>query len=373
MGKSKKDSGNGCKNKRWGWEINQFLKAIEESYAGLNIKTTWPLNTAQMDSYFDVDEALDMYYRIKKLRKTKTVKEIAEMLPSADVIRIFLEHNAIIGLKIAKKLEFDNISKEERVDYTLFWFGILGEKVRNNIFCLDGKNILLDKNEIKKILDKADWNLATDLDEKRKIAFLTVMTNNLIYTTFFDPWMTGGFYIHGPYEANDKFEENAILLVREYHDLNPKNIWPDLEMPYKKMKILAVYKGLDLKINFINHPITKDSIADKLIAYKIYLDDKELKFENIDEVIELFQKVCSSQTQKVNSINDFEKIKIASKISAYLFDDFRNKTGGGWNPEEIVNIVIEKFGDKFIKMFDYKEIPDLEKYKILYDPRVDDY
>ena len=58
-------------------EINQFLKAIEQSFDGLNPKTNWPLNGAQIDSYFDVDEGCDMYYKIRELREKKTIKEIA--------------------------------------------------------------------------------------------------------------------------------------------------------------------------------------------------------------------------------------------------------------------------------------------------------
>src|SRR3989338_6039914 len=186
-------------------EISKFVKAIEQSFEGLNPKTNWPLNGAQIDSYFDVDEGLDMYYRIKKLRETKTTKEIADMLPAPDVIRIFLQHNAIIGLKVAKKLKIDEISSQDRTNYTLFLFDILREKVKGDIFCLDGKNSLLNKEEVKDILNSTKWDLIEDMQDKRKISFLTVMGNNVVYTTLFDPYMTGGFYLHGPYDASETF------------------------------------------------------------------------------------------------------------------------------------------------------------------------
>lgn len=354
-------------------EINKFVKAIEQSFEGLNPKTNWPLNGAQIDSYFDVDEGLDMYYRIKKLRETKTTKEIADMLPSPDVIRIFLQHNGIIGLKVAKKLNIDEISAEDRTNYTLFLFNVLREKVKGDIFCLDGKNSLLDEREVKEILNSTNWNLIEDAQDKRKISFLTVMGNNVVYTTFFDPYMTGGFYLHGPYSVSDKFGEGAILVVRDYHDLCPKELWTDLEMPYKKLKILAVYKNLDLKINFVNHPITRDSIGDKLIAYKIYLDDKEIDINKIDELTGLFHKISSTQTKKVNSWSDLDKVRMGAKIAFYLFKDFREKMGDRWIPENEIEQTIDKFGDEFIKKFAFKEnkIPDLEHWKRIFDPRED--
>jgi len=155
---------------------------------------------------------LDMYYRIKKLRETKTTKEIADMLPAPDVIRIFLQHNAIIGLKVAKKLKIDEISSQDRTNYTLFLFDILREKVKGDIFCLDGKNSLLNKEEVKDILNSTKWDLIEDMQDKRKISFLTVMGNNVVYTTFFDPYMTGGFYIHGPYDVSEKFGDRRNRL-----------------------------------------------------------------------------------------------------------------------------------------------------------------
>ncbi|MEK6925364.1 MAG: hypothetical protein AABW71_03965 [Nanoarchaeota archaeon] len=354
-------------------EIERFLKAIEESFEGLNPKTNWPLNGAQIDSYFDVDEGLDMYYRIKKLRETKTTKEIAHILPEPDIIRIFLQHNAIIGLKVAKKLGIDNISTEERIEYTKFLFDVLKEKVKEDIFCLDGKNTLLEHEEIKKILKSKNWNYVNDTDEKKKISFLTVMANNLVYTTFFDPYMTGGFYLHGPYEAKEKFGENTILLIREYHNLQPKELWPELEMPYKKLRILAVYKNLNIKINFVNHLITKDSIGDKLLAYKILLDDKEINLEKVVELIELFHKISSAQTKKVNSWNDLDKVRKGAEIAFYLFKNFREQIGDKWIPENHLEETIKQFGEEFIKRFSFKEnnIPDTNHWKKAFDPRED--
>ena len=65
--------------------IELFLKALEEGYVGMTPKTHWPLNGAQMDSYFDIIESLDMYKRVTTLQKTKTVIEIAELFPAADI------------------------------------------------------------------------------------------------------------------------------------------------------------------------------------------------------------------------------------------------------------------------------------------------
>ncbi len=350
-------------------EIDDFLRAIEEIFAGMDPKTFWPLNGGQTDSYFDVDEALDMYYRLNKLKEKLSIKEIADLMPPADIIRLFLEHNAIIGLKVAKKLNIANLTQEQIIDYTLFLFQILKQKVKGDIFCLDGKNILLGKEETKEILFKTNWNKPLNKEENRQIASLIVTANNLCYTLFYDEFMAGGFYIHGPYNASEVFGKETILLIREYHNLKPIEIWPDLQIPYKTLRILGIYKNTDIKINFANHPTTTIPLPDKLIAYKVYLDDKEITIKYIESLMELFDHITSKQTKKINALSDLDKVRKGAEIAFYLFKKLRESMGDNWKPPVTVEATIQKFGDRFIKQFQYKEKPSLEHWKKIFDPR----
>lgn len=350
--------------------IDKFLKAIEESYQGINVKTSWPLNGAQVDSYFDVDEALDMYYRLNKLRETKSVKEIADLMPPPDMIRLFLQHNGIIGLKVAKTIGVANIPKEDRLEYVNFLFNILEKKVRGDIFCLDGKNILFDNVEIKDLIK--NLKKVEGRDEQRSVAGLIVSANNWCYSLYYDLFMTAGFYLHGPYDVSEKFGEGAILVIREYHDLNPKDLWPDLEMPYKKMRILCVYKNLDLKINFVNHPITKESIADKLVAYKVFLDNFGVGVSEVEPLDSLFDELREKQTKRVNNLADLDKVRKGAEIAFYFFKELRASMGDDWRPTKDIEKTIQKFGTEFIEKFRHSK-PGLEHWKRIMDPRNDYY
>ncbi len=352
--------------------IDEFIRAIGEGFSGMNPKTSWPLNGGQMDSYFDVDESLDMYYRLNKLKETLTIKEIANLMPPADIIRIFLQHNAIIGLKVAKKYEITNISTEERIQFALLLFEILKYKVKNNIFCLDGKNLILHNYEIHEIIKSITWNIPNSKEEQKSIASLTISSNNLCYTLYYDDYMTGGFYFHGPYDVSKNFGEGAIMIIREYHNLNPIELWPELKIPYQKMRIYAIYKNSDIKINFVNHIITSESIGDKLIAYKVFLDDQEITAIKIEELIELFRNIASSQTKQINGLSDLDKVRKGAEISYYLFKKIREYMGDNWKPPIEIENTINKFGDQFIQQFKYKEIPDLTHWKKIFDPQ-DDY
>ncbi len=352
--------------------IDQFLKAIEEIFIGMDPRTFWPLNGGQVDAYFDVAEALDMYYKLTKLKKTKSIQEIAEIMPAADIIRLFLQHNAIIGLKVAHKLNIDNIPAKKRLEYTLLLFDILKAKVQSDIFCLNGKNLIFNDRQLNEVL-KIDWYIPKLEQDKKKIAFLTIDANNFCYSLYYDLYMTGGFYIHGPYNVSKKFGEHSTLIIRDYHDVNPKNIWPKLNFPYKTMKILAIYKNLDLKINFANHPTSKESVGDKLIAYKIIVDNKEYEFQKIDQLINIFEKATKSQFDMINKMSDLDKIRKGALIEYYLFKDFRQGLKSDWKPPKIVEENIEKFGDKFIKQFKLQDKPEIKHWRKLFDPRNDYY
>ena len=356
-------------------KVDLFLRAINESFSTIDVKTTWPLSGAQIDAYFDVDEALDMYYRIKNLRKTKTTKEIAEMLPSADVLRLALQHNLIIGLKVANKLGIASISVQEREEYVNFLFEILESKVHGDIFCLDGKNSLLTKEEIKSILNNSSWNVPKS-DDQKKIAFLTVMANTLCHSLYYDEFMTGGFYIHGPYDTFEKFGKGTFLLIRDYHNICPKEIWSDLPYSYKSLRICAIYKDLDLRLNFLNHPMSNQSVPDKLVAYKLYLDNNEISIDKTDELLDLFQKVISLQTKKITSLSPLDKVRKGIEIEYYLFRDFRTSMGDDWKPPISIEKTIETFGDSFLKKFAYKDLnhnPHVNHWIKIFDPRNDYY
>lgn len=353
-------------------EIENFLTAINEAFSGMDTRTSWPLNGGQITAYFNVDEALDIYYRLNKLKKEISLEKIAGLMPAPDIIRIFLQNSAIFGLKVADKLAIKKINIRDRVNFTLFLFDILKQKVKNDIFCLDGKNLLLDDNQVKKTLSETKWNAPLSNQEKKDIAFLTITANNLCYTLFYDIYMTGGFYIHGPYDASKQFGENTILVIRNYHDLNPVKIWPDLKMPYQKIKIYAIYNNLDFELNFANQPISTTSVGDKLIAYKIYLDNKEITLNQINQLTELFSRIASKQTKETNSLSDLDKVRKGSEIAFYLFKKIREYMGDKWYPSEAkeqIEETIKKFGDKFIKEFKYQEKPSLEHWKKSYDPR----
>ena len=233
--------------------------------------------------------------------------------------------------------------------------------------------MILAAPEVHKLISETKWEKPQSAEDKKNVAYLIVAANNLCYTLFFDSFKSGGFYIHGPYDVSKKFGDGATLIVREYHDINPKELWPDLEMPCKSMRICGIYKNLDLKLDFLNHPISTVHVVDKLIAYRVYVDDIEIEIGKINKLAEFLSKVSSEQTKKIRSMADLEKVKKGAEIEFYLFKRLRDYMGDDSKPK-YVEEVIKKFGDKFLKQFNYAEqpLPSPAQWKRMFDPR-DDY
>lgn len=355
-------------------EIEEFLKAIDESFKDFSVRPNWPYNAAQIDAYFDAIEASDMFQRIKKLRVDHSTSEIAKILPHPDALRFFLTHNGIVGLKVADKLDFAKISSKERVEFCLFIFEVIRHKVQSDPFCLKHKNLILSNEELKKVQD-SDWLEPQNDQEKKDLGYLVVTSNNLCYTLFYDVFITSGAYFHGPYDVTEKFGENCSLVVREYVDICPSDLWPGLKkmMPFKKLTVYAVYKNSDYSLNFINQPMTKTSLPDKLVAYKILLDGHEKAISGMNEFVETITQVSASQVKKINAMPDLDKIKKGAEITYYTFRRLREFMGDDWKPPKMVYDDIDFLGDKFIRKFGERRKMPLKHWRMLYDPRYDEF
>lgn len=264
-------------------------------------------------------------------------------MPNVDTLRIFLQNNGIVGLKVAKKLNLANLTNEDITNYTLLMLDIIKQKVISDVYNLDGKNFLINEEKVKTIAQTTYWDIPQNNEEKKQVSILTIAANNLSYTLLYDIFMTGGFYLHGPYNVEKFFGKNTIMIIREYHNLNPKELWPDLEIPFTEIKIYAVYKNLDIKINFVNDPFTKDSIGDKLIAYKIYIDNKQIPLPKIEETIGILNNTALLQTKKINSLSDLDKVRKGAEIAFYQFKKLREYMGDSWKPPIIIEKTIQKF------------------------------
>jgi len=56
-----------------------------------------------------------------------------------------------------------------------------------------------------------------------------VSLDSFVWALYFDLFVANGLEIAGPYDVSDVFEPNHTLLIRDYYDLRPLGLWPDLK------------------------------------------------------------------------------------------------------------------------------------------------
>jgi hypothetical protein len=347
--------------------IELFLNAVRHSFPEQDPKVYWPLNGGQVDAYFDVAEAFDVYERINELKKECTIKELAEIVPNSDILRSFLLNNGILGLKIARMEKLEPINNGEILDYLETIFDLIGKQVKNDIFCMDGKNLILTDDEVASL--NFNWNVV-DEATKRNVSNLVVTGTHYCYSLFYDLFKSTGFRIHGPYSMKNVFGDGSVLLVREYYNLNP-TIW-DMDFPNEKFTMYTVYKDMDFRLDLLNHPHSETGIGNKLIAYYVTVDGKPIGLDEMENFEQILEKKTLEQTAVVESLSDFDKIRKGAEISTYAFRKLRAHTKKKFDVMEKLEENIVEFDRKFLEEFEYKKnIPDINHWVALFDPRTD--
>ncbi|WOO34828.1 hypothetical protein R2R35_13570 [Anaerocolumna sp. AGMB13020] len=91
--------------------------------------------------------------------------------------------------------------------------------------------------------------------------------------------------IHGPYSLSDK---SSHLLVREYLNLNPSEMWKDTPLlPYRDIIVYTEYsENLNLTVDAYNHLFLQEgNYKDCLLSYAILGDGEPMDINRLPEII----------------------------------------------------------------------------------------
>lgn len=358
-------------------KIDKFLDARIKAFALTSPQTFWPANGAQLYSYFSDEEAWDLFQKIKKIRKEKiSLKEIAKLFYAPTTIRYYIGSNSIRGLKVRKKYVGD-ITQQDISDFMDFFFELLENMQSGDIFCSEDKNEILNKKELSDLIKEYKWNIADD-ETQRAVARLIIFSSTMVWTLYYDCMAGNGLENHGPYDVSEYFGKNSILIIREFFNLKPVELWGHCkDFKYDNIKIYTIYKNLEnIGINYFSHIVSKSAFRDKLTHFYILVDGKEIN--NLDEINKVVEEIVSQinkQKELVNSLSVEDKIKKGAESSYYSFKKFREFFGENWKPKIVVEKALDEFGLEFWNKFkEAKRFTDkesLEFLRKLLDPRED--
>lgn len=254
-------------------KLLMYKKSLESAW-GFNDYNDWPIKyNSIMHLFLDsfAQEFLDDFKTLKS--RGVTNQEIADSFGNPSRIYRII-HTVIYGMKNLK------YSVQEQKKMAVQLLDITSLMKSGSVFNEDGKNIIFNTSELEEVSrlefhKVEEGGIASQLH--RVLGILWAYTEALFFRAH-DVTKE----IHGLYELND-----GSLLIREYLNLMPSNLWSLTDLGCSKIKIYTIYtKEVEVSIDAYNHLFHYNgSLIDGLSAYRIEVDDKECSLENLMELI----------------------------------------------------------------------------------------
>ena len=135
-----------------------------------------------------------------------------------------------------------------------------------------------------------------------------------------------GIYYHGPYKI-----EKGMLIIREFSDLNCKEIWPDSEIPFKSITLLAIYNPMNIRMKFYTEMVNDKNFNEELIEYAVIVDNKPI--EDIGAFLDAVKELVHEQKSRLHALEGIDMKKRFIEIQGFRFRHLFHAAGMDWKPE----------------------------------------
>lgn len=307
----------------------------------------WPYPIFEGDWYLYHSFTKELYRTINKLKsKGKTTSEIAKLFKAPSRIAQFLY--SLFGFQYSGLYTKQRINLiEDLLKYISYY--------RKDPFCRDGKNIILSEEEVQNILQKYEMVDLKKEKEDRELRQIIGKINAILwlYVELINVEKHPcGHEFHGPYSLGN----NNFLIVREYYDLAPAEIWPfTSQLPFNKIVTLEVYEDVIIKFDFFNHTESKGSLPLGLKKFLVGINTYENSIQDLSGLEDLY-KTCKETISKAEIfIRKFNKKEWREKlieVHYYYLKPHKQVLGEDWHfPERIFEKVETEPPNKYLEQF----------------------
>ena len=343
--------------------IDRYLDALMKTMSKMDPLSFWPIQVEEIAAYFTDLEAEDLQKKMNLLQgKDMSLKETAKLFLTPSFIREILP-DLIVGSKFAK------LSREDRTRLPERFFDLLEEMNYGDIFCKNGKNLILSKEEVSNLLESTPWVKHAELKDTQKIHRLSASLLSLMWTLYFYPWPNMGFEIHGPYDVSDILEKDYVLLIRDFFNPRPIDLWSQVdEFSISQVKLLTLYQDVDINIDIFDHMTYNADLASSTRAFAIYLNGEI--FDNLGELDNLNQEILlksSAISEVVERMTTEEKVLKFIDVRYYGLRELRGYFGEDWRKPVKVKERIKRWG--LIEIPKEELVPNMRELRRMFDPR----
>ncbi len=311
-------------------DTNEIMSRIKDARdkvrkyrEGQGGKDRWPFEFMEIDSYFLDIWASELWSDTKEFLKNHDLKEFSKFIHNPSALWEIIIHGH-------EGLEKAGLQKEELALFLSKMVETMKLLKRGEIFFEDDTNKILDDDEINKLQNSLNKN--KDISINKLITILT----SYVYVIY-SHWDCYSMEVHGPYKVKD-----GIIIVRDFFNLRPQELFDiTKDFPFDKIKIVTLYKNIDIKFDIYNHILTDRNLYEELKAYSIYFDDK-IDNSRISETIDNAKKLTLKISEKWNGMTKKEKAKMYVDEAYYGLKEFRKFLGKDWKtPQTITERLIK--------------------------------
>ncbi|MEV0764767.1 hypothetical protein [Nocardia sp. NPDC050435] len=338
--------------------IDEFLDAVGVAFINAGQIVPWPMHVAQIGPFFGDLEAADLVRRYLSARAGGVpAGELAKLYPSTSSAKSLML-DLVPGMKVA------GIPATDRVAFVTGILAGAAELETGDVLCRDGGHRLLGAEEVQRLATGPGW--VSGPDPARSAFTLSGAAQALVWSVHFYGWTDISFVIHGPYQVG-----NQIMIVRDFFDLEPRELWPDLPGPAcRELRVLSLHDATDtFRIDIFNHLLHERPLLESTRAVRIVVDGHDVAGDERPAVLrkELVHLVRQQKTA-IGRLSEREVLTKFVESRYYAMRTWRTRDGDAWQPPPEVYDRIARLP---IPPAPTDDDDEWEVLRTIFDPRVD--
>jgi len=344
--------------------VDDFLDAVDKGFRDMDLSTFEPINCLDIFPLY-AKEGVRRILRIIENTSSYDMKDLAKRMPSPSVIRVevFL---ALIKARLA------GVEKEKLIKIAEFYNSLLRSWCLEDYYAKEGKNIVHTKEEIKQFVK----NLKTAGPEiAKELGKLSNACYHLAYGLYSDNNPQICYENFGPYDVSEEFGEGYILVIKQFQNLKPLDLWGSRveDLSCGKVKIYCVYKDVKFSIDAATHTNYEGDVIKGLKYFAVEIDERLVDgLSEIRKVTEEIGLKAIEMWEELTSL-DFEKMKVKYlEQRCYNYINLCKKLGLDWKPslEMLEAVKGKELVKDFWPEFSVPE-DEIKFWREMCDPRVD--
>lgn len=216
-----------------------------------------------------------------------------------------------------------------------FLIEVLKNQCHKDIFCQKG-NFCHKEDELKNLFKEISWR-TPERAAAQNLGRLYMALGNLINGLYNDLVTDMGWEVYGPYDVTKIFSRRATLLIKDFPNLKPIELWPEISgFNYRKITLYTIYQEIECKIGYVGcHIVTSSNLAENLLKYAVVVDGKvKNQPKEILKLKEYFLNLASKHFLRVKKLN-FEELKQKVLLQeCYQLHEFFDFLLMPWQPTE---------------------------------------